>query len=206
MEILLNRSETLSAQRNSARRQSRMPFIVLDYPIASELVNEHIAANTVIFLAWSLLLLITLALHRSPRVKPIIVIILLIGPAIALAQSQRKPDNARFERVDQGKYIVDRVAMCPQCHTARNAGGQLQMNRYLLGAPVPVEAPPFRGGRWAIKAPAIAGLNGYTGEQAIRLLMEGITADGREPDPPMPRYRMTRSDAEAVTAYLKSLR
>ena len=138
--------------------------------------------------------------------RPIIVIILLIGPAIALAQSQRKPDNARFERVDQGKYIVDRVAMCPQCHTARNAGGQLQMNRYLLGAPVPVEAPPFRGGRWAIKAPAIAGLNGYTEEQAIRLLMEGITADGREPDPPMPRYRMTRSDAEAVTAYLKSLR
>jgi mono/diheme cytochrome c family protein len=139
----------------------------------------------------------------------VIIIILLIVPVIpviALAQSQRKPDNARFERLDRGKYIVDHVAMCPQCHTARNAAGQLQMNKYLLGAPVPVEAPPFPSGRWAIKAPAIAGLNGYTEEQAVRLLMEGITADDRQPNPPMPRYRMNRRDAEAVVAYLKSLR
>jgi hypothetical protein len=36
--------------------------------------------------------------------------------------------------------------------------------------------------------------------------MEGITADGRQPNPPMPRFRMNRADAEAVVGYLKSLK
>ena len=179
----------------------------LDYPIATELVNEHIAGNTVISSGMVVARYCSSVRCIGARdLRLLIIIALLIVPVIALAQNPRRPDNARFERLDQGKYIVDQVAMCPQCHTARNAAGELQMNKYLLGAPVPVEAPPFPIGRWAIKAPAIAGLNGYTDEQAIRLLMEGITADGREPNPPMPRYRMNRRDAEAVAAYLKSLR
>ena len=60
--------------------------------------------------------------------------------------------------------------------------------------------------KWALKAPAIAGLPGYTEEQGIRLLKEGLTRDDRRPDPPMPQYRLSRSDAQAVVAYLKSLR
>jgi hypothetical protein len=59
--------------------------------------------------------------------------------------------------------------------------------------------------KWALKAPAIAGLPGYSEQQGIRLLTEGITRDGRTPDPPMPRYRLNRSDAQAVVAYLRSL-
>jgi hypothetical protein len=50
------------------------------------------------------------------------------------------------------------------------------------------------------------GLVGYTKQQGIRLLTEGITSDGRIPNPPMPRFRLTRSDAEAVVDYLKSLK
>jgi hypothetical protein len=49
-------------------------------------------------------------------------------------------------------------------------------------------------------------LPGYTEEQGIRLLMEGVTRDGRRPDPPMPQYRLNRTDAQAVVTYLKSLR
>jgi mono/diheme cytochrome c family protein len=36
-------------------------------------------------------------------------------------------------------------------------------------------------------------------------LMEGITPDGRTPKAPMPKFRLSRSDAEAVVSYLKSL-
>lgn len=89
--------------------------------------------------------------------------------------------------------------------TRRDPTGRLQHTQYLLGAPVPVSAPPFSNMQWALKAPAIAGLSGYTEEQGIRLLMDGVTPDGRMPNPPMPRYRMNRADAEAVVAYLKSL-
>ena len=126
---------------------------------------------------------------------------LLFLPLASLAQDQPKQGAA----IDRGKYIVNQIAMCSECHTPRNAAGQLQTTAYLLGAPVPVPAPPFANINWAIKAPAIAGLSGYSEQQGIRLLMEGITREGRQPNPPMPPFRMNRSDAEAVVAYLKSL-
>jgi mono/diheme cytochrome c family protein len=109
------------------------------------------------------------------------------------------------EEVSRGKYLVERVAMCVQCHTPRSQTGELLETRYLQGGPVPVSAPPNFRIDWAFKAPAIAGLPGYTMQDGIKLLMEGITPDGRTPKPPMPRFRLTRSDAEAVVSYLKSL-
>jgi len=42
-------------------------------------------------------------------------------------------------------------------------------------------------------------------EQALRLLTEGaIGRDGKQPRPPMPRFRMTRRDP-TVIAFLRSL-
>lgn len=106
--------------------------------------------------------------------------------------------------ISRGRYLVERVAMCVQCHTPRSQTGELLESRYLQGAPVPVTAPNFRID-WAYKAPAIAGLPGYTKQDGIKLLMEGVTPDGRIPNAPMPKFRLTRGDAEAVVAYLKSL-
>ena len=107
--------------------------------------------------------------------------------------------------ISRGKYLVERVAMCVQCHTPRNQTGELLETRYLQGGPVPVSAPPNFRIDWAYKAPAIAGLPGYTIRDGIKLLTEGITPDGRVPKAPMPKFRLTRADAEAVVTYLKSL-
>ena len=107
--------------------------------------------------------------------------------------------------ISRGKYLVERVAMCIQCHTPRNQTGELLETRYLQGGPVPVSAPPNFRIDWAYKAPAIAGLPGYTIQDGIKLLTEGITPDGRVPKAPMPKFRLTRADAEAIVTYLKSL-
>ena len=128
---------------------------------------------------------------------------LLLSPFGAPAQNKSKVSSGA---VDRGKYIVEQIAMCSECHTPRDADGKLQSSAYLLGAAVPVPAPPFAVREWAPRAPAIAGLSGYSDEQGVRLLMEGITKDGRHPSPPMPRFRMNRADAEAVVAYLKSIK
>ena len=117
------------------------------------------------------------------------------APAIATSPAE----------VARGKYIVENVAMCPQCHTPRDESGNLIRDEYLDGAPVPVKAPPYPEFNWALKAPAIAGLIGYTKDQGVRLLTSGVTRDGRVPDPPMPPFRMSVRDAESVVAYLKSL-
>jgi mono/diheme cytochrome c family protein len=136
--------------------------------------------------------------------KALMIVLSLAVSFAAAAQNGKKPTASN--KTDRGKYIVDHVAMCVQCHTPRNARGELQSTEYLLGAPVPVNAPPFPDVKWALKAPAIAGLSGYSEEQGIRLLMEGKTRDGRSPMPPMPPYRMNRADAEAVVTFLKSLK
>ena len=134
-------------------------------------------------------------------------IILFLGAAsLLLIQEISHSASQSRDSMTRGKYIVDHVAMCIECHTPRNNEGKLLSERYLTGAPIPVSSPPYPNMKWAIKAPAIVGLIGYSRQQGIRLLTEGITSDGRIPDPPMPRFRLTRADAEAVVSYLKSLK
>lgn len=58
---------------------------------------------------------------------------------------------------------------------------------------------------WAEKAPNIAGLPGWTDEQAVKFLMTGIAYNELPGRPPMPQYRFNLQDAEAVVAYLRSL-
>jgi mono/diheme cytochrome c family protein len=130
----------------------------------------------------------------------------LFSSALTNAQVKSKQQTAGGELIGRGKYIVEQVTLCVECHTPRDENGILKASEYLKGAPVPVKSPPYPQMKWAVKAPAIAGLPGYTEEQSIRLLMDGLTRDGRRPDPPMPQFRLNRVDAEAVVAYLKSLR
>lgn len=108
------------------------------------------------------------------------------------------------EQIQHGKYLVLHVAMCVQCHTPRDQEGRLDETHLLQGAPMPVKAP-FPNFPWAFRAPAIAGLPGWTTEDAIMFLQTGKRADGSSPNPPMPPFRFTPEDATAVVAYLKSL-
>jgi len=54
---------------------------------------------------------------------------------------------------------------------------------------------------YAVNGPA----TNLTDDEIVRLLMTGISRTGKPPRPPMPQFRMTRGDAEAVLTYLKSL-
>ena len=108
------------------------------------------------------------------------------------------------ERLQHGEYLVLHVAMCVQCHTPRDSQGHLQETRLLQGAPMPVQSP-FPSTPWAFQAPTIAGLPGWTTEDAITFLQTGKRADGSSPRAPMPPFRFTQDDATAIVAYLQSL-
>jgi len=117
------------------------------------------------------------------------------------------PDRPVPERsaIERGRYLVHAVAMCVECHTPRDERGAPIASRLLSGAPVPVDPPPYPELAWAVQAPNIAGLVGYSDEEELRLLTEGVARQGGPPRAPMPRYRMSREDARAVIAYLRSL-
>jgi mono/diheme cytochrome c family protein len=147
---------------------------------------------------------------NMPSVAEITILVILIlvfggDGSVSIAAESTAGQPARNEPTNRGRYLVENVAMCIQCHTPRDENGQLLLTAYLQGAPVPVKAP-VNAKNWALRAPAIAGLPGYDKNQAVRLLTQGITADGRTPNPPMPPFRFSRTDAEAIASYLESLR
>lgn len=107
--------------------------------------------------------------------------------------------------IERGKYIVEDVAMCELCHTPRDEHGNPDRGRWLMGGPVQLR-PTYPARDWAIVAPPLAGEPPGTKDDIIHLLTTGIwKRTGSPPRPPMPPFRMTRADAEAVLAYLKSL-
>lgn len=105
--------------------------------------------------------------------------------------------------VARGEYLVNSVAMCVQCHSPRDSRGTIIANQKLTGGPIPVRGPSWDS-EWAYKAPALAGLPGFTDEQIVMLLTEGHAGDRPAPQRPMPPFRMNRADAEAIASYLRS--
>lgn len=106
--------------------------------------------------------------------------------------------------VEHGKYLAEHVAMCVECHSGRDAQGNIIDSQLFLGGAIPF-APPWPND-WANRAPRNRGLPGYTDAEAMRLLTQGaIGRDGRQLRAPMPRFRMTPQDAADVTAFLRSL-
>lgn len=106
--------------------------------------------------------------------------------------------------VERGRYLATGIGMCGECHTPRNASGELQTDRWLKGAPIPVGTPEGYE-TWAYKAPRIAGLPQHTDDEFVRLMTTGVNRDDKPTRFPMPQFRMTEEDALAIAAYLRSL-
>jgi len=119
-------------------------------------------------------------------------------------RSEASKSSGSATEIARGKYIVEGVAACGDCHTPRLANGELDGSRWLAGAPVPyLSARPEPD--WPIVAPRLADLPPGTDAQMIKLLTTGIWVNGKPLRSPMPHFRMTRADADAVLAYLKSV-
>jgi len=127
----------------------------------------------------------------------------LAGAQVAAKMKAAAPQSNQAQ-IARGKYIVDGVARCAQCHTPKNSRGEDENDQYLMGGPVQMQ-PTYPDPNWAIRVPRIAGGPPGTDQEVIRELMTGISRFGRPLDPPMPQFRMSREDAEAVLAYLKSV-
>jgi len=131
----------------------------------------------------------------------------LCAAAAALATlvtvSAAAPPDAK--KIDRGKYLVENVGMCVDCHTPHLPTGELDKNNWLMGTDLgfqPIHPMPM----WAKRAPDIAGLPRWSDEAAVKLMMTGLRPSGSPLRPPMPPYKMNKGDAEAVVAYLRSLK
>ena len=132
--------------------------------------------------------------------KPVATIVLLSLFASFLAAQQK----SATQRLARGKYLVEGIGMCGDCHTPHNEKGEPVKEQWLKGAPLAFK-PAVPMPVWADTAVNIAGLPGWTKEAAIKFMMTGIAYNGLPARPPMPQYHFNQHDAEAIVAYLQSL-
>lgn len=102
----------------------------------------------------------------------------------------------------RGRYLVEALAHCGECHTPRNALGGLDTGRWLAGAPVP-------GGRGRFPNLTPAELD-WSEAEIVEYLTSGFTPDYDSAGGHMALVvanmaRLPESDRAAIAAYLKKL-
>lgn len=108
-------------------------------------------------------------------------------------------------QVKRGEYLVKAIGQCGDCHTPFTPTGGFVMDKWLQGKKLEF-APLIPMPIWAATSPNIAGLEGWDTDKAVQFFMTGLAPNGQPARPPMPQYKMNRADAEAVVAYLQSLK
>jgi hypothetical protein len=112
--------------------------------------------------------------------------------------------TANDAQIQRGKYLVENVALCAECHTPKNNKGERDRTQWLQGDVLDIK--PARLMPFAAVAPPITGMPGFTDAQALKFLETGIDLTGKPAMYPMPQYRFSHDDALAVLAYLRSLK
>lgn len=136
----------------------------------------------------------------------VFVLLLFLGArsSIVISGAQNLPSRNPENQASRGRYLVEEVAKCSECHTPRDEQNQLDRSRWLQGASIWI-VPVHSVSNWAQFAPPLAGLPGMSDEQMDRVLEKGEAANGREIQPPMHLYHLNHADAQAVISYLRSL-
>jgi mono/diheme cytochrome c family protein len=116
--------------------------------------------------------------------------------------------HAADAQVERGKYLVEIIG-CTDCHTPGSLIGRPDTSKYLGGSDVGFAIP----GHGVFVGPNLTsdkqtGLGNWTAEQIVTAITTGKRPDGRILAPVMPSQdfsHLTKSDALAIAAYLKTL-
>lgn len=131
---------------------------------------------------------------------------LLFGLLFAVTTALFAADSNSIAR---GKYLVDEVAKCGDCHTPRGADGKPDAAKHLKGATLEFQ-PIAEVKGWHKTTPDITSTSRlwdrWKEEGFVKFLETGVNPRGNPADAPMPAYTLTHADAQAVVDYLKPLK
>ncbi len=137
---------------------------------------------------------------------------IVLASALFLAASSLamplRAHAADSHEIARGKYLVT-VGSCTDCHTPGSFFGKPDMSKFLGGSDVGFAIPHlgvFVGPN--LTPDKATGLGNWTDAQIVNAITKGQTPQGRTLAPVMPWHgyaTLTKSDALAIAAYLKSL-
>jgi hypothetical protein len=115
--------------------------------------------------------------------------------------------------VERGRYLVESILGCGNCHTPKSADGAPIMERNLAGG-LSFDLPPFRGTASNITPDRETGIGSWSDAEIKRAIVEGVRpGHGRLPNTPLGVVMPTPflkvllpGDLDAVVAYLRSVK
>jgi mono/diheme cytochrome c family protein len=117
------------------------------------------------------------------------------------------PSPPASDLVARGEYLVEGIAACGNCHSARTEDGEFIPGMEYAGNFV-IEEVPFIAYAPNITPDPETGIGNWTDQEIERAIREGISRDGRVMIPPMayPYFRdISSNDMAAIIAYLRSV-
>ncbi len=115
---------------------------------------------------------------------------------------------ADSDSVARGKYLVEEMGKCQECHSPRTETGELDKTKWLKGATLDF-APMHEVKGWHKSSPDLTGggalFTRWKEAGLVKFLETGLNPRGNKADPPMPFYNLKHDDAQAMVDYLKTL-
>jgi mono/diheme cytochrome c family protein len=129
----------------------------------------------------------------------LVVALLVVGTWLGL------PSHGQVQ-LERGKYLVEVLAACGNCHTPRDARGE--MSHKDLAGGLEIREPFGVAVSSNITPDPDTGLGRWSDREITRAIREGTSRDGRTLGPPMP-FRLYRDlsdrDVEAIVQYLRTV-
>ena len=107
--------------------------------------------------------------------------------------------------VERGRYLVEGILTCGNCHSPRGPGGVIDAARLYAGGPQTWDTAEYTVKGSNITPDKQTGIGGWTAADVKRGLIEGKRPNGSQlsPQMPYPFYKIfTPADLDAVAAYL----
>jgi mono/diheme cytochrome c family protein len=110
--------------------------------------------------------------------------------------------------LERGKYLVEGILTCGNCHTPRGPGGVLDVAKRHAGGPQVWETDEYKVHPSNITMDKETGIGGWTAAQVKAAIHDGRRPNGQQisPQMPYPFYKIfTPADLDAVVAYVRSI-
>jgi mono/diheme cytochrome c family protein len=132
-----------------------------------------------------------------------------LGLAAVLSLAALPLAAADDGKVERGRYLVEEVGRCQECHSPKLETGEFDRSRWLKGAVLEVQpVQPIQG--WHKTAPDLTAASRlfqrWGAENLVKYFVTGLNPQGKPADRPMPTYKLKQDDAEAIVEFLKSLK